>query len=218
MSDLKTALSEAVRAVSDALGLPAELGRVTASDRPDLADFQSNGALAAAKRVGKSPRELATAVAEHLRGDARLASVEGAGPGFINLKLAESELSRRANEIAADPRAGGEPVEAPRRVLVDYGGPNVAKPMHVGHLRSSIIGEAIKRLYRFRGDEVVGDAHFGDWGFQMGLLIVAVCDEHPDIAERIESLASEPAGFSPADRRAIDDLLSARIALDDLDR
>src|ERR1700754_3709570 len=104
MSDLKRGLSEAVETAFAKLGLPPELGRVTASDRPDLADFQSNGALAAAKRVGKNPRELATAVADQLRGDPRLASVEVAGPGFINLKLAEAELSRRASEIAADPR------------------------------------------------------------------------------------------------------------------
>ena len=188
MSDLKRTLSEAVGAAFASLGLPADLGRAAASDRPDLADFQSNGALAAAKRVGKNPRELATAVAEQLRGDARLASVEVAGPGFINLKLAEGELSRRANEIADDARAGGELVETPRRVLVDYGGPNVAKPMHVGHLRSSIIGESIKRIYRFRGDEVVGDAHFGDWGYQMGLLIGAVTDENALIASTVKML------------------------------
>jgi len=187
MSDLKRILGEAVETAFAGLGLPAELGRVTASDRPDLADFQSNGALAAAKRVGRSPRELATAVAEALKGDPRLAAVEVAGPGFINLKLADAELSRRASEIAADPRAGGELVEAPRRVLVDYGGPNVAKPMHVGHLRSSIIGESLKRLYRFRGDVVVGDAHFGDWGYQMGLLIGAVTDEAPEIAAAVEA-------------------------------
>src|SRR5438045_7115214 len=106
MSDLKTALSEAVEAAFAAEGLPAELGRVSASDRPDLADFQSNGALAAAKRVGKNPRELATAVAQRLAGDARLAAVEVAGPGFINLKLSDAALAARAGEIAADPRHG----------------------------------------------------------------------------------------------------------------
>jgi arginyl-tRNA synthetase len=220
MSDLKTLLSEAVEAAFASLGLPAELGRVTASDRPDLADFQSNGALAAAKRVGKNPRELAAAVAEQLSGDARLAAVEIAGPGFINLKLAAAELSRRANEIAADPRAGGELVSAPRRVLVDYGGPNVAKPMHVGHLRSSIIGESLKRLYRFRGDEVVGDAHFGDWGYQMGLLIGAVCDENPQIAAAVAALNARsvsPADL-PADWTELEPAEFAAVELADLDR
>src|SRR4051812_7098984 len=129
MSDLKRGLSEAVEAAFAAAGLPAGLGRVTASDRPDLADFQSNGALAAAKQVGKNPRELAAAVAEKLAGDPRLAAVEIAGPGFINLKLADAALSARAQQIADDPRLGAEQVDAPRRVLIDYGGPNVAKPM-----------------------------------------------------------------------------------------
>jgi len=216
MSDLKRILSEAVQTAFAGLGLPAELGRVTASDRPDLADFQSNGALAAAKRVGKNPRELAAAVAEQLRSDPRLAAVEVAGPGFINLKLAEAELARRANEIAADPRAGGERVAVPRRVLVDYGGPNVAKPMHVGHLRSSIIGESIKRLYRFRGDQVVGDAHFGDWGYQMGLLIGAVCDENPQIAAAVAALNARTD--LPADWTELEPAEFESVTLADLDR
>jgi len=211
MSDLKSVLGEAVEAAFAAEGVPAELARVTPSDRPDLADFQSNGALAAAKRVGRNPREIATAVAERLKGDARLASVEIAGPGFLNLKVADATLAGRANAIAADPRAGAETVADPRRVIVDYGGPNVAKPMHVGHLRASIIGESIKRLYRFRGDTVVGDAHFGDWGYQMGLLIGAVMDENPDIAARIASLKdADPNGPIPAEFE--------RITLADLDR
>lgn len=188
MSDLKRALGETVEAAFAAIGAPSELGRVTASDRPDLADFQCNGALAAAKRLGKNPREIATAVAERLSGDPRLASVEIAGPGFINLRVSDAALSQRADAIAADTQAGAETVGQPRRVIVDYGGPNVAKEMHVGHLRASIIGESIKRIYRFRGDEVIGDAHFGDWGFQMGLLIGAVTDAHPAIAALVEDI------------------------------
>ncbi|HEY3887263.1 MAG TPA: arginine--tRNA ligase [Caulobacteraceae bacterium] len=218
MSDLTAALGEAASRAFAEAGLEARFGRVTPSDRPELADFQVNGALAAAKSAGRNPREIAAEVAERLRGDARLASVEVAGPGFINLRLTDAALAERAAAIAADPRAGGSQVEAPRRVLVDYGGPNVAKEMHVGHLRSSIIGESLKRLYRFRGDEVVGDAHFGDWGFQMGLLITAILDEHPDIAALVAPLAVEPPGFSEADRQAIDDLLTEHVALDDLDR
>jgi arginyl-tRNA synthetase len=188
MTDLKRTLSEAVEAAFAAEGVPAELGRVTPSDRPDLADFQSNGALAAAKRLGRNPREIAAAIAARLEGDPRLAAVEIAGPGFINFRLSDAALSARAGEIAADARLGAGQVAEPRRVLIDYGGPNVAKPMHVGHLRSSIIGESLKRLYRFRGDTVVGDAHFGDWGYQMGLLIGAVTDESPAIAAVVETL------------------------------
>ena len=179
MSDLKTALGEAVSAAFAAEGLPADLGRVTPSDRPDLADFQCNGALAAAKAAKRNPREIAAAVVARLAGSPMLAGIEIAGPGFVNLKISDQALSDRARQIAADARAGAEIVARPRRVIVDYAGPNVAKPLHVGHLRAAIIGESIKRIYRFRGDTVWGDAHFGDWGFQMGLLIVAAGDEDP---------------------------------------
>jgi arginyl-tRNA synthetase len=193
MSDLKAALGEAAAAAFVAEGLSADYGRVTASDRPDLADFQCNGALAAAKAAKANPREIATRVAERLKDDPRLASLEVAGPGFINFKLADGALAERANVIAADARAGAEVVAEPRRVVVDYAGPNVAKPMHVGHLRASIIGESIKRLFRFRGDQVWGDAHFGDWGFQMGLLIVALGDEGRGAAFMAEGEGPFPA-------------------------
>jgi arginyl-tRNA synthetase len=218
MSDLKTSLGEAVQAAFAAAGLPAELGRVTPSDRPDLADFQSNGALPAAKVAKRNPREVAAEIAARLEGDPRLASVEVAGPGFINLRLADAALAERAQAIAEDPRVGAGAVAEPRRVLVDYGGPNVAKPMHVGHLRASIIGEAIKRLYRFRGDEVVGDAHFGDWGYQMGLLIGAVMDEQPAIAERIEALNACGAQPTPDEEAEAFAEWEALVSLADLDR
>ncbi|MEO6339266.1 MAG: arginine--tRNA ligase [Caulobacteraceae bacterium] len=182
MTDLKGALTQALAAAFAAEGLDgAAYGRVAPSDRPDLADFQGNGALAAAKAAKANPREIAARVATRLQGDPRLASIDIAGPGFINLKVSDAALSQRAREIAQDARLGATPAAQVRRVVIDYGGPNVAKPMHVGHLRGSIIGEALKRIFRFRGDEVLGDAHFGDWGFQMGLLIVAVGDEQPDL-------------------------------------
>ncbi|WP_293677675.1 arginine--tRNA ligase [uncultured Phenylobacterium sp.] len=207
MSDLRRALGEAVQAAFAAIGAPPELGRVTASDRPDLADFQSNGALAAAKTLGRNPREIATAVVEKLAGDPRLAAVEIAGPGFINLKVADATLGARADTIAADARAGAETVTEPRRVIVDYGGPNVAKPMHVGHLRASIIGESLKRLYRFRGDTVVGDAHFGDWGYQMGLLIGAVMDESPAVAAVVDAInAGQPGDVAAFNAVTLADL------------
>jgi arginyl-tRNA synthetase len=218
MSDLASALGEAVGAAFAGLGLPVEFGRVTASDRPDLADFQSNGALAAAKRAGRNPREIAGAIAQALSGHPALTSVGVAGPGFVNLTVSAEALTGRANALAADPRAGLSTVAIPRRVLVDYGGPNVAKEMHVGHLRASIIGEAIKRIYRVRGDETVGDAHFGDWGFQMGLLIVACADADPTVAGHLARLETEPAGWTADDERNLDADLDARISLADLDR
>ncbi len=182
MTDLKGALGRALADAFSAEGLNRDLGRVTVSDRPDLADFQCNGALAAAKAAKANPREIAARIAARLEGDARLSTIEIAGPGFINLRLTDAALAERAKAIAADPRLGAETVATPRKVVIDYAGPNVAKAMHVGHLRASIIGESIKRLFRYRGDTVWGDAHFGDWGFQMGLLIVAVGEEQPDLA------------------------------------
>lgn len=173
MADLAAVLSRAVGAAFAAEGLDPALGVVRRSDRPDLAPFQCNGAMAAAKAAGKPPRAIAEAVAARLTG----LTVEIAGPGFLNLRVDDAALAARAAEIAADPRAGASLVAQPRRVVVDYGGPNVAKPMHVGHLRASIIGESLKRLFRARGDTVWGDAHFGDWGFQMGLMIAVVEDE-----------------------------------------
>src|SRR6202008_3763357 len=127
-----------------------------------------------------------------------------AGLGFINLRVSDAALSDRAAAIAADERAGAGLVGAARRGLVHYGGPNGAKEMHVGHLRASIIGESVKRLYRFRGDEVLGDTHFGDWGFQMGLLIVAASDENPRWRVVAEGGGSEGAladfDLEPLDR------------------
>jgi arginyl-tRNA synthetase len=218
MNDLKRSLSEAAAAAFQAAGLSPDFGRVTASDRPDLADFQCNGALAAAKSAKRNPREIAVQVVEQLKADPRLASVEIAGVGFINMRVSPAALAARADEIAADERAGASLLEEPRRVLVDYAGPNVAKPMHVGHLRASIIGESIKRLYRFRGDQVVGDAHFGDWGFQMGLLITAVMDEDAFIAALMDKLPDAPRDFSDADAAKVRAEFAGRVTLADLDR
>ncbi len=218
MTDLKRTLGEAAAAAFAELGIPAELGRVTPSDRPDLADFQSNGAMAGAKVAGKPPREIAQYVVDRLAGDPNLASVEIAGLGFINMRVSPATLSSRANEIAADPRKGALEAEDTRRVIIDYAGPNVAKPMHVGHLRASIIGEAVKRIYRFRGDVVLGDAHFGDWGFQMGLLIVAAMDEFPFVRALMDRLVEAPGGFSEADSQRVLEELGRHITLADLDR
>ena len=215
MTDFRRALGEAAGAAFAGAGLPADLGRVTVSDRPDLADFQCNGALAAAKAARRNPREVAAGIVAALEGNPLIASVDIAGPGFINLRVADAALAGRAAEIAADARLGAETLEAPRRVIIDYAGPNVAKEMHVGHLRSSIIGESLKRLFRFRGDTVLGDAHFGDWGLQMGLLIIASLEAHPDLADILARAEASPGEASEAALRAA---LSERIALADLDR
>lgn len=177
MKDLATALSAANAAVFTELGLDPKHADVRRSDRPDLGEFQANGALAVAKAAGKKPQEVAQSVAAGWTAKELAETPTIAGPGFLNFKVTPEALAKRAQFVAEDEKAGASPVEHKRRVVVDYGGPNVAKGMHVGHLRASIIGESVKRIYRFRGDEVWGDAHFGDWGFQMGLVITALEDE-----------------------------------------
>ena len=177
MNDFSTRLSEATAAVFAALGFDPTHSTVKPADRHDLGDFQCNGALALAKKVGRKPQDIAAAIAESWTATDIADRPTVAGPGFLNFRLTASAMSARAQHVADDSRAGAPAVSQKRRVVVDYGGPNVAKPMHVGHLRASIIGESIKRIFRFRGDQVWGDAHFGDWGFQMGLLITSFEEE-----------------------------------------
>jgi arginyl-tRNA synthetase len=179
--DLAGQLSDAAGAAFAKLGLDPALGAVRRSDRPDLADFQCNGAMAAAKAAQKNPREIAQGVIDGLAGHPLIASADIAGPGFINMKLSAAGLAQRAEAIAADPRAGGISVQQARRVVMDFGGWNVAKPMHIGHLRSTIIGDSLQRLFRFMGDSVTSDVHLGDWGLQMGQLINEVKLEQPGL-------------------------------------
>jgi len=181
MKDLASQLSEAAGAAFAALGLDASYGAMRRSDRPDLADFQCNGAMAAAKAAKKNPREIAQGVVDALSDNRLVASCDVAGPGFINIRLSTAALAARAAAIAADERAGAQRVEAARRVVMDFGGWNVAKEMHIGHLRSTVIGDSLQRLFRFMGDHVTSDVHLGDWGLQMGQLINEVQLEQPGL-------------------------------------
>lgn len=181
MTSIPERLSQAAGAAFADAGLPAELGRVAESDRPDLAPYQCNGALAAAKQAKKAPRAIAEDVAARLKAAEPGLEIEIAGPGFLNITPDPSLYSERANAIAVDPRAGAGRSDAPRKVLIDFGGPNVAKPMHVGHLRSSVLGDSLQRLFAFRGDAVISDIHLGDWGLQMGQLITELEEERPDL-------------------------------------
>lgn len=180
-TELSELLSAAAGDAFAALGLDASLGAMRRSDRPDLADFQCNGAMAAAKKLGKNPREIADAIVAALRASDIVASADVAGPGFINVKLSAAALSSRAQQVADDARAGAASVASPRRVVIDFGGWNVAKEMHIGHLRSTVIGDSLQRLFRFLGDSVTSDVHLGDWGLQMGQLINEVKLEQPDL-------------------------------------
>ena len=172
-------LTAAVGAAFAAEGLDPALGRVQVSDRPDLAQFQSNGALAAAKAAKANPRALAEKIAARLAADPRFAKVEIAGPGFLNFVLADGVLD--AALAAPDAVFAPAPVADRGRVVVDFGGPNVAKAMHVGHLRSSIIGDALQRHLKFAGFAAVGDVHLGDWGKPMGMLITELQARRPDL-------------------------------------
>jgi len=174
-------LSELVGDAFEQEGLDRSLGKVKPSDRPDLAQFQCNGALAAAKVKKENPRALAERIKALLEVHDDLAKIELAGPGFINISLDDAALSRRLNDwtpqIAFDAIKNG----LSETVVMDYGGPNVAKPLHVGHLRAAIIGESLKRLFRATGDKVIGDVHLGDWGMPMGQLITELQSEQPDL-------------------------------------
>ncbi|HJR86546.1 MAG TPA: arginine--tRNA ligase, partial [Acidimicrobiia bacterium] len=179
---LLSELSELVGRAFGDIGLDPSLGQVQVSDRPELAQFQCNGALAGAKSAGRPPRELAEEVAAKLRAESSmLEKVEVAGPGFINLSATDATLAGFVNATAADPRLGVSRAEPPQVVLVDYAGPNVAKAMHVGHIRATIIGDSLARLFRFLGHVVIRDPHFGDWGLQMGQVIAAIEDRWPDL-------------------------------------
>ncbi|HET9258622.1 MAG TPA: arginine--tRNA ligase [Acidimicrobiia bacterium] len=162
------------------LGLEPGFGEVLPSQRPELSQFQCNGAMAAAKQAGKPPREVADAVASALVQNAEIARTEVAGPGFINIDVTDETLAVWAQRSANDDHLGFTRDGPVLRVLIDYAGPNVAKAMHVGHIRATIIGDALARLFSFAGHEVIRDPHFGDWGFQMGLLIATVEEQGID--------------------------------------
>lgn len=171
MASLAQKLTEIVGAAFAAEGLPAELGLVRVSDRPDLCQFQCNGAMAAAKAAKKNPREIAQALVQALQDHPALARIEIAGPGFINLDVADAFLEAHLKGSADSGTLGVEPVGAGRTIMLDYGGPNIAKPMHVGHLRSSIIGDSLRRICAFAGYRAIGDVHMGDWGTPMGQIL-----------------------------------------------
>lgn len=184
MDSLTQILTEIVGDAFEKGGYDRTYGEVVRSNRPDLGDFQCNGALPAAGEYGENPRQIAQAVVDGLQSAADegvFTDVALAGPGFINLRLSDAYLARHVGRMAYDERLGTTTVEQPRRVIVDYAGANVAKRMHIGHLRPTIIGDSIKRLFRLRGDDVLGDIHMGDWGLQMGMLIAEIERRHPDL-------------------------------------
>ena len=192
-------------------GYDASFGRVTVSNRPDLCEYQCNGALAAAKTYKCAPIMIAKAVAGKLdAGD--FAMIDAVMPGFINLKLSDRFLADYLQAMRAADSFGIEKTGLGKTVVVDYGGPNVAKPLHIGHLRSAIIGESIKRLYKFFGYNTIGDIHLGDWGLQMGLIITELRDRKPDLCYFDESFTGEYPEEAPFTLSELEDIYLAASA------
>lgn len=163
-------------------GYDAKYAKVTLSNRPDLCEYQCNGAMAAVKEYKKAPFMIADEVVEKLAANPIFAMAESVKPGFLNLKIDEAYLADYVAKMQEDEgRFGCEKTEAPKTIMIDYGGPNVAKPLHVGHLRSAIIGESVKRIGKFMGHNVIGDVHLGDWGLQMGLIITELKLRRPEL-------------------------------------
>lgn len=199
MKTLLDLITIEMKAAFRAAGYDEELAKVTLSNRPDLCEYQCNGAMAGAKTYRKAPFMIAEDVVSHLSDSGCFESVEAVKPGFINLKLSPAFAADYLNEMAADGKMGVEAEKEPRTIMIDYGGPNVAKPLHVGHLRSAIIGESVKRIARFKGNKVIGDIHLGDWGYQMGLIITELKKRKPELSyfdEQFEGEYPEEAPFT----------------------
>ncbi len=192
MKTLIEQITEEVTKVFVANGYDEKYGKVTLSNRPDLCEFQCNGAMAAAKEYKCAPFLISDKIAEGLSGNEMFEQADSVKPGFINLKLSGEYLAKYLSGMKEDAdRFGCEPAKEPKTIIVDYGGANVAKPLHVGHLRSAIIGESIKRIGKFMGHHVIGDVHLGDWGLQMGLIIVELKERKPDLVYYDESYTGD---------------------------
>ena len=180
MEKILDIITSKMQAAFESAGYDASYGRVTVSNRPDLCEYQCNGALAAAKQYHCAPINIAKAVAEKLDPE-DYSMIDAVMPGFINLKLSDHFLQNYLEEMRTAPAFGAPQPGAGKTIVIDYGGPNVAKPLHIGHLRSAIIGESLKRLHKYMGYNAIGDIHMGDWGLQMGLIIAELQVRKPDL-------------------------------------
>ena len=181
MKKLTELMAEELSAAFEKAGYDPAYGKVNVSNRPDLCEYQCNGAMAGAKAYKKAPFMIADDVVANLKDSRIFSMAEVVKPGFINLKVSEEYLAQYLKDMADDEKLSVNTAENPKTIIIDYGGPNVAKPLHVGHLRSAIIGESIKRIGRFVGHKVIGDVHLGDWGMQMGLIITELKHRQPEL-------------------------------------
>ena len=191
MKKILDIITDEMKKAFAANGYDENFAKVTLSNRPDLCEYQCNGAMAAAKIYKKKPIDIANGVVEQLKDSEVFEEVNAVMPGFINLKLDPAFLSGYMNGMKGAKKLGMDEVEKPETIVIDYGGANVAKPLHVGHLRSAVIGEALKRMGRFVGHKVIGDVHLGDWGLQMGLIIEELKDRKPELPYFDESFTGE---------------------------
>ncbi len=197
---MKTVIEEIEQIVKTAFeesGYDGSYARISVSNRPDLCEYQCNGAMAAAKKYGKAPFMIADDVVAKLADNAVFKSIESVKPGFINIILSEDFMSDYLNKMAVEDRFGYVPSVTDKTVIVDYGGANAAKPLHVGHLRSAVIGESVKRIQKFAGNKVIGDVHLGDWGLQMGLIIEELRDRKPELPYFDDSFTGEYPAEAP---------------------
>ena len=206
MKKILDLITEELEQAFEDAGYGKELAKVTLSNRPDLCEYQCNGAMAGAKKYHKAPIMIAEEVVAKLSKNGSIREAEAVKPGFINLKTNPDYIADYLNQMTAADKLGVEEEKTPKTIIVDYGGPNVAKPLHVGHLRSAIIGESIKRITRFMGNNVVGDIHLGDWGYQMGLIITELKKRQPNLPyfdDDFEGEYPEEAPFTIGDLEEI---------------
>ena len=197
MRKLLDILTEQFEVVMEQCGYDKKCAKVSVSNRPDLCEYQCNGAMALAKAHKKAPIMIANELVEKLSGNEMFSEITAVNPGFINIKISDAVLASYIEEMAADENTGCDRNVNPKKIVIDYGGANVAKPLLVGHLRSAIIGETLKRLCRFKGDEVIGDVHLGDWGLQMGLIIEQLRVEKPELVYFDDSYTGEYPSEAP---------------------
>ena len=197
MKKLTDYMAEELSAAFEKAGYDPSYGKVGVSNRPDLCEYQCNGAMAGAKAYKKAPFMIADDVVGNLADSKVFSMKEMVKPGFINLKVSEEFLADYLKEMEKDEKLGADAAKEPKTIVIDYGGPNVAKPLHVGHLRSAIIGESIKRIGRFVGHKVIGDVHLGDWGLQMGLIITELKHRQPELVYFDDSYTGEYPAEAP---------------------
>ena len=207
MKTLIDLITEQVTNAFTGQGYDAKYGKVTLSNRPDLCEYQCNGAMAAAKEYKCAPFIISDKIAQALAEKELFESVESVKPGFINMKVSPAYLAKYVSDMKADEgRFGCDKAAHPKTIIVDYGGANVAKPLHVGHLRSAVIGESIKRIGKFMGHHMIGDVHLGDWGLQMGLIIVELKERKPDLVYYDESYTGEYPKEAPFTISELEDI------------